>query len=106
DTLMPWKSLKFSHPASVELSMKFTYDDGKKATMMDEALIDSGTTRNYTAQEFRRLTFDHKPFKEKIDTFLLDSLLHQRLMEKKIPVEFSYAMTRKGVDSIVYGKLN
>jgi len=104
DTLFPFNSLKFSHPATVEISMKFTYDDHKHAPMTSEALIDSGRIKNYTASQLQQLTWDQKTLKEKIDTFLLDSLLHHELIAKQIPISFSYAITSRDRDSILFEK--
>src|SRR6185295_19873011 len=104
DTLFPFNDLKFTHPATAEISMKFVYDQKKKAPLVNEELIDSGKMKNYTAAQFQNLTYDRKPLKEKIDTLLLDSLLHHELQSKGINIAFAYAITQQGSDSILFSK--
>lgn len=104
DTLYPFNDLKFTHPATAEISMKFVYDQKRKAPLIDEELIDSGKMKNYTAAQFQNLTYDHKPLKEKIDTLLLDSLLHHELQSKGIDIAFTYAITQQGSDSLLFSK--
>jgi len=104
DTLMPFNDLKFTHPATAEISMKFVYDQKKRAPLINRELIDSGGMKNYTAAQFRQLTYDRKPLKEKIDTLLLDSLLHQELKAKGIDIAFNYGITQQGTDSILFSK--
>ncbi len=104
DTLFPSNSLKFTHPATAEISMKFVFDQKRKAPLINEEVVDSGKIKNYTAGQFQKLNFDHKPLKEKIDTLLLDSLLHHELQSKGINIPFTYAITQQDGDSVLFSK--
>ena len=104
DTLFPYNDVKFTHPATAEISMKFVYDQRKKAPLINKELIDSGKTKDYTAGQIQQLSYDSKPFKEKIDTLLLDSLLHHELRQKGISIKFSYAILDKGSGSVLFSK--